>query len=171
MNMALKIVLGTVTRPFGLDGGCTTAAFQAQGCNIEDLLQNSFQFFSSDFFLFKYNHTVHLLPLHVKVVQWLHWRRWFSLWQELLLIPIAGRLAHPQSYSQHLPWQEQFPALSFTTTLCVPALGPWVPPRVTVTHFPHHTENPCDGSETQLHSQHLNATLLCWMDLIAVWRL
>lgn len=49
------------------------------------------------FFLFKYNYTVHLLSLNVKVVQWVHWGRGFSLWQELLLTLRAGRLAHPQT--------------------------------------------------------------------------
>lgn len=31
------------------------------------------------FFLFEYNYIVHLLPLNAKVVQWVQWRREFSL--------------------------------------------------------------------------------------------
>lgn len=49
--MAFKIKLGTVTKPFGLDGGCTTEALQAQGYKIQDSHQNSLQLFSSEFFL------------------------------------------------------------------------------------------------------------------------
>lgn len=85
------------------------------------------------FFFFKYNYIVHLLPFHVKAVQWVHWRGGFSLWKELLLSPSAGRLWHTPrvtvstSNSTPSPREEQFPAPhSLTTTLCVPALAaPW----------------------------------------------
>lgn len=116
-----------------------------------------------------------LLPLRVKVVQGVHWRRGFS---------VAGALAHPKSReagtppevqsappSASPPWQEQLPApLSFTTTVCA-CSGTVGATEVTVTHFPHHAENPHDGSETRLHSQHWNFTSLHWMGLIAIWRL
>lgn len=100
------------------------------------------------------------------------------------ILSVAGALAHPKSReagtppevqaappSASPPWQEQFPApLSFTTTACA-CSGTVGATEVTVTPFPHHAENPHDGSETQLHSQHWNFTLLDWMGLIAIWRL
>lgn len=55
-------------------------------------------------------------------------------------------LAHPQSYSQHLHQHPlptagaiPSPSLPHNHTVCAcsgSSLGPWVPPRVTVTHFP-----------------------------------
>lgn len=123
--MAFKIKLGTVTKPFGLEVGCTTEALQAEGCKTQDSLWIFLQLFSSEVFLFKkINCIVRLISLPVKVLWQVHWRMWRSPKQELLLSPSTGRFSNTPGaavVTSSIPsrWQRQVPALTPSQPHCV----------------------------------------------------